>query len=202
MMFGGQLCFLKSNQQYTVLPFLHLSQSNTYVYGKPVTFTTPAHTGDAACYLSVHDDAVDRLDDKAIAWNVLNNIPDAAFRQYVLDSFDTDHDGELSDDEANAVTRIDCRNKGIANLEGIKRFQNVQYINCSGNPVPSINLKYKYARLTDKSYHFQGGWPLFLKEFIALDMNDSNGNNVLTKVYIRNVNTTVEVPADCIVIYQ
>lgn len=55
---------------------------------------------------------------------------DAKFRAYCYDSFDTDKDGELSEEEALAVTEIDCRGLGISSLKGISRFKNLEVLRC------------------------------------------------------------------------
>ena len=50
------------------------------------------------------------------------NFPDENFRNYILYTVDTDHDGELSDIEINAVTSMDISNCGISSLKGIEYF--------------------------------------------------------------------------------
>ena len=47
------------------------------------------------------------------------NFPDPVFRAYVQ-TLDTDGDGELSQAERDAVTRIDLRNKGLTSLQQLK----------------------------------------------------------------------------------
>ena len=185
--------FAKSGCEYTVLPFVRLQQEEVEVYGEPITFTTPSHINSGSCYLI-------ETEDGPKPWDAQENIPDPSFRAYVMDNFDTNHDGVLDDDEANGVFRIDCRNLGIKSLKGIERFENIQYVNCSGNPVSEIDLGGDFYIRKPQSYHLYSLHLQFLKEFIALDMNDAEGNNVLKKIFIYNSSATVSVPEGCIVV--
>ncbi len=56
--------------------------------------------------------------------------PDEVFRTYVLNTFDTDQDGYLSDDELAAVEVIECSNGNVASLEGIELFPNLEELYC------------------------------------------------------------------------
>ena len=58
---------------------------------------------------------------------------DANFKAYCLENFDTDGDGEVSPEEALAVTAIDCSDRDIASLVGIEHFTNLVTLDCSGN---------------------------------------------------------------------
>ena len=81
------------------------------------------------------------------------NFPDATFRQYVKDNFDTSSpkDSKLSVAEINAVEKIDVMNKGIKDLTGIGYFVNLQTLYCSNNSLGTIdvsqnkNLKYFFC---------------------------------------------------------
>ena len=55
---------------------------------------------------------------------------DVKFRTYCMENFDKDKDGELSESEALAVTKIDCRGLGINSLKGIGRFKNLEVLRC------------------------------------------------------------------------
>ena len=48
--------------------------------------------------------------------------PDAVFRQYIADHFDTDSDGLLLSAEIEVVTEIGVREMGISSVEGIEAF--------------------------------------------------------------------------------
>ena len=63
------------------------------------------------------------------------NIPDAAFKSYLVSNFDTDYDGEISYTEAEAVTSMTLNSYlGISSLEGIQFFTNLKtFISYSNN---------------------------------------------------------------------
>ena len=77
-----------------------------------------------------------------------NTFPDAIFRQYVMDNFDTDHDGKLSADELAAVTTINCSGRDIEDLKGIQYFRSLQNLNCSNNPLNELDLSKNTALIT------------------------------------------------------
>ncbi len=65
-----------------------------------------------------------------------NEVPDRNFYNYLISTFDQDHDGSLSETERNAVIRIDTPgaygNQGtIRDLEGIQAFPNLEYLTCN-----------------------------------------------------------------------
>ena len=66
--------------------------------------------------------------------------PDPAFRQCVLEYFDFDGDGMVSDDEAAHATVIFCQEAGIVSLKGIERFPNLRVLNCIWNHISSLDL--------------------------------------------------------------
>ncbi|MDD6098274.1 MAG: hypothetical protein PUB66_06050 [Oscillospiraceae bacterium] len=68
--------------------------------------------------------------------------PDANFRNFVLETFDTYNDKALSASEIEAVTEIDCSNKSISSLEGIRYFTALKKLNCSGNDVRKIDVTF------------------------------------------------------------
>ena len=69
------------------------------------------------------------------------NFPDEVFRQYVSDKFDTNNDRVLSEDEINAVTRIDVWNKyKISDLTGIEYFENLKYLDCDSTGITSLDV--------------------------------------------------------------
>jgi len=70
----------------------------------------------------------------------LITIPDAKFKAYLLSLFDTDKDGEISDKEALAIKEIKCQQMGIASLEGIESFLNLELLNCSDNEFTSLDV--------------------------------------------------------------
>lgn len=70
----------------------------------------------------------------------VDDISDSRFKQYVMERFDTNGDGSISQDEADNVTSINARNMGIESLDGIQMFTNLQYLNCAGNELTSLDL--------------------------------------------------------------
>ena len=75
------------------------------------------------------------------------NIPDANFKKYLLENFDVNSDGKLTLYDAiewNKPTypnkRINIPNKDISSLKGIEYFTELKYLDCSLNPIKSLNL--------------------------------------------------------------
>lgn len=66
--------------------------------------------------------------------------PDPAFRDYVAAHMDTDGDGCLSQEEAEEVTELSLAGQGIASLQGIGYFTNLQTLDLSDNAVGSVDL--------------------------------------------------------------
>lgn len=195
--------FAKSETRYTVLPFARAGGHEEFL-GTPLSFTTGKDTLTSFSelgelhYPDMNGGAYGSSGN--IIWTLKSHVPDPIFRQYLLDQFDTNHDGDLNCNEANSVRYIDCRNMGISSLRGIERFQNAVSINCSGNPVSEIYLGF-HASFSEARW-CPSWWCPALKEFIALDMNDSKGNNVLKKVDIGESCARVEVPESCFVYYH
>lgn len=75
------------------------------------------------------------------------NFPDAAFRNYVLENLDTDKNQALSDAEIKAVTEINVKGLGIANLKGVERFTALKELNASNNKLKTVDLT-KNTKLT------------------------------------------------------
>lgn len=65
--------------------------------------------------------------------------PDSAFLTYVR-SLDADSSGGLSAAEREQVVRMDIRNRGIASLQGLEQFPNLEYLNCNNNALTSLDL--------------------------------------------------------------
>ena len=86
------------------------------------------------------------------------NFPDNVFRNYISSSFDTDHDGYLSDEEIAAVTVIDFVPAGTADkdgqedagivgspgpvksLKGLEFFSELQVLSCAGSQLTTIDV--------------------------------------------------------------
>ncbi|MBR5678842.1 MAG: leucine-rich repeat protein, partial [Paludibacteraceae bacterium] len=61
------------------------------------------------------------------------SFPDANFRTYVFNNFDTDKDGILSSAECEAVTNISVCTDSIATVQGIEVFPNLRLLSCDGS---------------------------------------------------------------------
>ena len=69
-------------------------------------------------------------------------IPDAGFKAYLLENFDTGKDGRISLSEAKKVKEIDCSNRNIKDLTGIEKFENLERLICSNNRLEELDLMY------------------------------------------------------------
>ncbi len=82
------------------------------------------------------------------------SIDDANFKTYLVENYDTDTDGEISYEEASAVTSIsfDYTEKHIANIKGIEYFPNLEeiVISPSSSWYPSFELSYPDRTIVHK----------------------------------------------------
>ena len=68
------------------------------------------------------------------------NFPDATFRTYVKDNFDTNSDDVLTDAEIAEVTSISVNSSDIKTLEGIDFFTALTYLDCYFNQLTSLDV--------------------------------------------------------------
>ena len=68
------------------------------------------------------------------------SFPDANFRSYISESFDTDSNGKLSDAEISEVTLIYVVGLGIRSVEGIAYFPELQELWCLDNQLTEIDV--------------------------------------------------------------
>ena len=83
-------------------------------------------------------------------------IPDPAFKTYLTEHYDWNHDGGLSPQEAGLIRRIDFHSNqlGVKTLQGIEFMPNLEEIWCWGNWCNDYNLeKFPFYYLS-KRYHF------------------------------------------------
>ena len=88
-------------------------------------------------------------------------IPDADFKAYLVTSFDTDGNGEISAAEAQAVRKIEYTDRPLQSLSGIEAFTALEELDCSyANPFErggltqidvSQNLSLKVLRCDNNS---------------------------------------------------
>lgn len=64
------------------------------------------------------------------------------FKAYCVENFDTHGDGEISEDEAKAVTNITASMLNIASLIGIEYFSNLETIDVSFNKLETLDLSH------------------------------------------------------------
>ncbi|MDR0682600.1 MAG: hypothetical protein LBG15_12270 [Dysgonamonadaceae bacterium] len=76
------------------------------------------------------------------------DIPDENFRNYLVENFDKNEDGEISREEALLIKTINCSNKDIHSLSGIEYLVNLQSLNCLGNNLTSLSLSANTALRT------------------------------------------------------
>lgn len=71
------------------------------------------------------------------------NIPDVNFKNALLNhspAIDTNNDGIICQDEAEAITNLDVSNKNISDLTGVEAFINLTALNCGSNNLTNIDL--------------------------------------------------------------
>ena len=68
------------------------------------------------------------------------NFPDAVFRSYVSENFDTDSNGVLSETEIAKATRIEVEEKGISSLKGIEYFTGLHNLYCRHNQLTALDV--------------------------------------------------------------
>ena len=84
------------------------------------------------------------------------NFPDANFRSYVKNEFDTDKNDKLSSAEIAAVKKIEANNKGIKSLKGVGFFTALKELQCSNSKLQSLDL----SQNTNLTYLYCGRNPL------------------------------------------
>lgn len=74
-------------------------------------------------------------------------VPDAAFKAYLVENFDADSDGEISEDEAMDVESIDLSDvtTKITTLAGIEYMKNLKALNAAYHSLTSLDLSHNNA---------------------------------------------------------
>ncbi|HIW97230.1 MAG TPA: hypothetical protein H9866_01895 [Candidatus Tidjanibacter gallistercoris] len=73
--------------------------------------------------------------------DVFFEVPDAVFAAYLVEAFDKNGDGRVSEREAADVSYMDDLGyRNIASLEGIEHFPNLAVIRCPGNRITKLDL--------------------------------------------------------------
>ena len=73
------------------------------------------------------------------------HFPDTNFRTYVVENFDVDSDGYLSDVEINSVQEVSVPNANISSLQGIEYFTSLKSLDCSDNQLTTLDLNLNTA---------------------------------------------------------
>ena len=73
---------------------------------------------------------------------------DANFKAYCVENFDSNGDGELTEDEAKAVTSVNASMLNITSLVGIEYFSNLESIDVSFNKLETLDLSHS-PKLTE-----------------------------------------------------
>lgn len=94
---------------------------------------------DQAISELLYDEETTKLEYPSEEKNIVN-IPDTNFKAYLVKNFDTDNDGEISEDEALDVQEIRCSRMDIASLSGITYFTNLKILLCNENKLSSIDI--------------------------------------------------------------
>jgi hypothetical protein len=68
------------------------------------------------------------------------NFPDSAFRAFVSQNCDTNHDGYLSTSEIDAVTSLSLSGRSIYSLKGIEYFSSLTSLYCTDNYLTSLDV--------------------------------------------------------------
>ncbi len=106
--------------------------------------------------------------------DVAAEIADPAFRQIMIETADTDKDGKISIEEANAVTSLSLAGKGLRSAD-IFYFENITDLDLSGNELTEIDLSMQMGL---RNLNLSGNklTRLDVKRQTALETLDASGN--------------------------
>ena len=112
-----------------------------------------------------------------------------AFKDFCVESFDTDGNGLVSRDEAAVVESIDCSGKDLTSLDGIGAFTSLKTLICDNNALTTLDLTLT-PNLTSLSckgnlisvLDIRG---IALSSLHCSPMKDASGNNVLRYIWLR-----------------
>ncbi len=165
------------------------SVENGVVTAKKIgTATITAKAGDktTTCTISAYQPQTE--EDKV-------DIEDVNFKAYCVQNFDTDGDGEISKDEAEAISMIDCSKSSfsatIVSLKGIEHFLNIVSLDFSEQSVTRLDIS-QNASLNNLicsgnrliQLDVSGNDSLSLLD--CSPMNDNSGSNTLKYVIVNS----------------
>ena len=117
-----------------------------------------------------------------------NAFPDAAFRNYILDSIDGaggGKDGLLQPWEIEAAREINCSGLHISDLTGIAYFSNLNSLDCSGNDLAQLDIS-ALASLTDLNCSYNNLTSLDTSHNPGLLMLNCSYNMLIEAVFTNN----------------
>ena len=65
---------------------------------------------------------------------------DPAFKSFLIKYYDKNLDGEISQFEAEEITKLEVSKQKISSLEGIENLSNLLMLNCSGNKLTKLDV--------------------------------------------------------------
>lgn len=160
----------------------------TYVYGKSIAFTRSNFSG------------VSDINTKSGfgEWTVRRGniaFADPYFKEYCVENFDTDQDGEISYAEAAEVTEVDCSGTyvergSISSLEGIQYFPSLTVLSCEYNQISSLDISrnVQLERLDLKGNALES---IDVSRNTALEFLDCGENQLAALEVSSNTNLTV-----------
>ena len=118
--------------------------------------------------------------------------PDAIFRAYVKENFDTTADDILTSSELAQIKDIDVTGKGISDLTGIQYFTQLTHLNCSDNELTTLDISQntslssmdfsinpiKVLKVTDKYSDRNLEASIMMYDTVEIDMGQISGWDV------------------------
>lgn len=139
----------------------------------------------ALCGCRELEDVTAREQEDAIVKTDGIYIPDANFKSYLIDNFDTDDDGEISEEEALAVAEIDISGNSVSRLSGIEYFSNLERFDCSNNHLTAIDLS-QNTRLRELNASSNDLTSIDLMKNILLGRLDISNNKEISILNLSN----------------
>ena len=117
------------------------ADENDETYDEPIEELIPDSTDDSAGddEIASIEECIDDYDASVVAINAIN-FPDANFRNYVSENFDTNYDGNLDFYERLVVGDIGVSGMNIYSLTGIEYFTYLQSLSCKMNYLTELDV--------------------------------------------------------------
>lgn len=147
---GGKLIFNVSseNKDWTVssIPNLDITPSSgSSCENLEVVVNIPKNEGYSEKTYLITFEAADleytySIKQDVLASNKHIEFPDINLKKYLLNNYDLNDDGGISEDEAAYIIMVNCSGKGVWDLTGLEACKNLETLNCSNNGITEINL--------------------------------------------------------------